>query len=66
MLNLCMAPEVSIFMIACEELFSRVVMTDDLMTLDREIIEYYAGELYKFIQVPDDQSVHAEVPSTPK
>jgi hypothetical protein len=49
-----------------EELFSRVVMTDDLLTLDREIIEYYASELYKFIQVPDDQSVHAEVPSTPK
>jgi len=53
-------------MIACEERFSRVVMTDDLMTLDREILEYYAGELHKFTQVSDDQSIHAEVPPTPK
>ena len=66
MINSCMASEVSIFMIACEERFSRVVMTDDLMTLDREILEYYAGELHKFRQVSDDQSIHAEVPPTPK
>jgi hypothetical protein len=51
MLNYGVSPEVGALMKSCEELFSRIILVGELTTLDREVLEYYAGELRKHLDM---------------
>ena len=53
MLNRHVSPEIGAIMKSCEELFSRLITDSELTGLDREILEYYAAEIRKHLDMAD-------------
>ena len=53
MLNRHVSPEIGALMKSCEELFSRLITDGELTRLDREILEYYAAEIRKHLDIAD-------------
>ncbi len=53
MVNRHVSPEIAAIMRSCEELFSRLITNNELTRIDREILEYYAAEIRKHLDMAD-------------
>jgi len=65
--NYRVTPEVGALMTACEKLFSQIITTGKLTTLDKEILEYYSTVLQTHLHGAGTETIQTNVlPEEPR